>query len=219
MASDPIRVVVADDHAIVREGIRTVLEQAEDIEVVAEADNGTEALQATVQHEPDVLLLDISMPELSGLEVATRLRASGPHTRVLILSVYDDADYVLEAVRAGAHGYLRKDSPPAELRAAIRAVHAGGEFFSAQVAGQLSAALRDEAERKSDQGRLALLTEREQDVLRLIASGRTNKEAAAELGISHRTVETHREHLMKKLDAHSMAELVKFALKSGVIPE
>lgn len=219
MEADTIRVVVADDHAIVREGIRTVLEQADDIEVVAEANDGTEALEATTAHRPDVLLLDISMPGLSGLEVAARLRTAGPSTRVLILSVYDDADYVLEAVRAGAHGYLRKDSPPSELRAAIRAVHAGGEFFSAPVAGRLSAALRGEVERNADRARLEQLTERERDVLSLIAAGRTNKEAAAALGISHRTVETHREHLMKKLGARSVAELIRFALKSGIITE
>ncbi len=219
MAPDPIRVVVADDHAIVREGIRTVLEQAEDIEVVAEASNGGDALTAVDKHGPDVLLLDISMPGMSGLEVAARLRTERPTTRVLILSVYDDADYVLEAVRSGAHGYLRKDSPPAELRAAVRAVRAGEEYFSAPVAGRLSAALREEQERKEHDARFAQLTERERDVLRLIAAGRTNKEAASELGISHRTVETHREHLMKKLDAHSVAELIRFALKSGIISD
>lgn len=216
--SDSIRVLVADDHAIVREGIRTVLVAAPDIEVVGEAADGSETVRLVSETRPDVAILDISMPGGSGLDVARQLRDLGPGgPRILMLSVYDDAEYVLEAVRAGANGYLRKDSSPRELRDAVRAVAGGGEYFSPTVAGRLSAALRDGAERAA--GPLERLTDREREVLVHVTSGRTSKEIASRLGISHRTVESHRENLMKKLGIESVAELTKFALKSGLIPE
>lgn len=216
MTGGPIRVLVADDHAIVREGIRTVLEQSPDIVVVAEAATGAAALASTDREKPDVCVLDISMPDGSGLDVTRSLRARGPAPRILILSVYDDAEYVLEAVRAGANGYLRKDSGPAELRDAIRAVHAGDEYFSPAVAGRLSAALRGGA---AGEDPLAALTQREREVLGLVASGLTNRETAARLGISPRTVESHRESLMRKLGLQTVADLTRFALKSGVISD
>ncbi|HEX9730180.1 MAG TPA: response regulator transcription factor [Gemmatimonadales bacterium] len=217
MSGRAIRVVIADDHAIVREGIRSVLEQTEDITVVAEASGGAEALAAVVEHRPDVVILDISMPDQSGLAVARRLQTTMPDTRVLVLSVYDNTEYVLEAVRAGAGGYLLKDSAPGDLRSAIRAVSAGETFFSPVVTERLGTALREEEDRGRDTDRLGRLTSRERDVLLLIAAGRTNKEAAAELGISHRTVESHRENLMKKLSIRTVADLTRFAVKSGLL--
>lgn len=217
MSEAPIRVLVADDHAIVREGIRSVLEQGTGFEVVAEASDGEAALRILRELDVDVLVLDISMPGLSGLDVASQVRQVAPATRVLILSVYDHREYVLQAVRSGANGYLLKDSAPGELRAAIRAVHGGEAFFSPVIARQLGDAVRAEEAHREEEDRLGRLTARERDVLLLVVRGRTNKEAAAALGISHRTVESHRENLMKKLGIRTVAELTRFALYSGVL--
>jgi DNA-binding NarL/FixJ family response regulator len=215
--SQTIRVLVVDDHAIVRQGIRQVLEQSPGFAVVAEVGDGTAALAAAEEHLPDVVVLDVSLPGETGLEVARRLKRALPATRILMLSVYDNTEYVLEAVRAGADGYLLKDSSPAELRDAIRGVHAGESAFSAAAARQLNAGLRQEAERREKEDRLAQLTSREREVLRLIVGGRTNKETAAALGISHRTVETHRENLLRKLGVRSVAELTRLAIETGML--
>jgi DNA-binding NarL/FixJ family response regulator len=212
----PVRVLVADDHAIVREGIRQVLDGTEGISVAGEAATGAEAYERAVALVPDVVVLDVSMPGESGLDVAKRLKRALPATRILMLSVYDNTEYVLEAVRAGADGYLLKDSSPAELRAAIRKVHTGESAFSAVAARQLSTALRQEAEKREKAERVASLTPRELDVLRHVVAGRTNRETAAALGISHRTVETHRENILKKLGVRSVAELTRFALETGL---
>ena len=196
----PIRVLVADDHMIVRSGIRHVLESESGFEVVGEAQSGGEALALTSELKPDVVVLDISMPDQSGLEVAARIREDPGSARVLILSMHNNAEYVLESVRAGAHGYLLKDTAATDLREAIRAVCRGESYFSPPVASRLSAAVRGEHESRHPE--LGLLTGRERDVLLGIARGRTNKEIAAELGISHRTVESHRESLMRKQSTH-----------------
>jgi DNA-binding NarL/FixJ family response regulator len=211
----PIRVLVVDDHMIVRTGIRHVLESEPGFEVVGEAANATDALSLTAELRPDVVVLDISMPDVSGLELAARLRSSGGGARVLILSMHNNAEYVLESVRAGAHGYLLKDTAATELRTAIRAVCQGESYFSPPVASRLSAAVRGEHD--SQPAGLAQLTAREREVLHGIAQGRTNKEIATELGISHRTVETHRESLMRKLQIRTVAELTRFALGAGIL--
>ncbi|HEX2250207.1 MAG TPA: response regulator transcription factor [Gemmatimonadales bacterium] len=210
----PIRVLVADDHTIVRSGIRHVLESEQDFEVVGEAGSGTEAISLAATLQPDVIVLDISMPDLSGLEVAARLRDSSS-TRVLILSMHNNAEYVLESVRAGAHGYLLKDTAATELRSAIRTVCRGESYFSPPVASRLTAAVR--AEHETQRSALDQLTGREREVLLGIARGWTNKEIAAELGISHRTVETHRESLMRKLQIRTVAELTRFAIGTGIV--
>ncbi len=212
----PIRVLVADDHMIVRSGIRHVLESESGFEVVGEAQSGGEALALTSELKPDVVVLDISMPDQSGLEVAARIRENPGSARVLILSMHNNAEYVLESVRAGAHGYLLKDTAATDLREAIRAVCRGESYFSPPVASRLSAAVRGEHE--SLHPELDLLTGRERDVLLGIARGRTNKEIAAELGISHRTVESHRESLMRKLQIRTVAELTRFAIGAGIVP-
>jgi DNA-binding NarL/FixJ family response regulator len=217
--SGHIRVLVVDDHTIVRQGIRQVLESGDRIRVVAEAGDGAEALDAARTHEPDVVVLDVSLPGDSGLEVARRLKRLLPTTRILMLSVYDNTEFVLEAVRAGADGYLLKDSSPSDLRDAIKAVHEGESAFSAAAARQLSVGLRREAERREKEDRLAQLTVREREVLRQIVQGRTNKETAASLGISHRTVETHRENILRKLGVRSVAELTRLALEAGMLRE
>ncbi|UCF39709.1 MAG: response regulator transcription factor [Gemmatimonadota bacterium] len=217
MTEELIRVLVVDDHAVVREGIRTVLEGTAGFEVVGEAGDGAEAMVLAERHHPDVVLLDVTMPGQSGLQVASRLRKRLPSTRVLILSMHDRTEYVLEAVRAGASGYLLKDASPRDLRDAVRTVQKGEAYFAPAVAQKLSAALRGELEEEQRRGNLGLLTPREQEVLTLIADGRTNKEIAGELGISPRTVETHRESLMRKLRIHTVAGLTRFAIDAGLI--
>jgi NarL family two-component system response regulator LiaR len=217
VSSPAIRVLVADDHAIVRTGIRHVLETEPGFTVVAEASNGTEALTLAVELLPDVAVLDISMPGLSGLQTAAELRRRAPETRILMLSMHDNAEYVLESLRAGVHGYLLKDSAAAELGSAIRAVCRGESFFSPPVARQLGAVVRGELGGEQPRA-LDQLTSRERQVLVGVAGGRTNKEIAQELGISHRTVESHRESLMRKLDVYTVAGLTKVALEEGLIP-
>jgi len=213
-----VRVLVADDHAIVRTGIRHVLEGEPGFTVVGEAATGPETLALALEHRPDVAVLDISMPGQSGLSVTAELRRHCPDTRVLILSMHDNTEYVLESVRAGAHGYLLKDTAATELRGAVRAVAQGESYFSPPIASRLSAVVRgDLAVEASPAGLLAQLTGREREVLIGVTRGLTNKEIAAELGISHRTVETHRESLMRKLSLRSVAELTRFALETGVI--
>jgi DNA-binding NarL/FixJ family response regulator len=212
----PIRVLVADDHMIVRSGIRHVLESESGFEVVGEAGSGGEALALTSELKPDVVVLDISMPDQSGLEVAARIREDLGSARVLILSMHNNAEYVLESVRAGAHGYLLKDTAATDLREAIRAVCRGESYFSPPVATRLSAAVRGELGNRPEG--LELLTGRERDVLLGVARGLTNKEIAAELGISHRTVESHRESLMRKLQIRTVAELTRFAIGAGIVP-
>jgi DNA-binding NarL/FixJ family response regulator len=218
MSMEPnIRVLVADDHAVVREGIRHVLAEANGFDVVGEAASGTDAVTMAADIEPDVVVLDVSMPGGSGLEVIADVRRVAPQARVLILSVHDEAEYVLQAVRAGAHGYLRKDSSPTELRDAVRAIDRGDSFFTPAMATRLSDAVRLESDRVSRASKLSLLTGRERDVLEGIANGETNKEIAARHGISPRTVETHRESLMRKLEIHSVAGLTRLAVEEGLV--
>jgi len=217
MTGTPIRIVVADDHALVRAGIIGVLAATPEFEVVAEAATGLEAITLVALHDPQVVVLDISMPGMSGLEAAATLRAEYPELRILILSVHDHPEYVLESVRAGANGYLRKDAAPQELRDAIRAVAAGDGYYSPAVARQLSAALRGETplEPGNQRARLEALTRRERDVLVGVTQGRTNKEIAAQFGLSPRTVESYRESLMRKLGIYSVAGLTRFVVEAG----
>jgi DNA-binding NarL/FixJ family response regulator len=212
-----IRVLVADDHALVREGIRHVLDAEPGFTVVAEAANGREAVDLAVLHRPDVVVLDITMPEETGLKAAARLRELLPSARVLLLSMHDQAEYVREGMRIGTHGYILKDSAGEELRAAIRAVHAGGTFFSPAVVRRLALAVPSAA--PSAANLLESLTPRERDVLDGVARGLTNKAIAAELGISRRTVEAHRESLMRKLEIHNVAGLTRLALEAGLVGE
>jgi DNA-binding NarL/FixJ family response regulator len=216
MNSAAIRVLVADDHTIVRSGIRHVLDSEAGFTVVGEAATGVEALSLASELRPDVVVLDLSMPGESGFRVAAKLRSESPETRVLILSMHDNAEYVVEAVRAGAHGYLLKDAAATELRNAIRAVCRGESYFSPQVAGRLSEAVR--GGHPAQHGTVDQLTSREREVLVGVAQGKTNKEIASDLGISHRTVETHRESLMRKLQIRTVAELTRFALHAGIVP-
>lgn len=213
-----IRVLLADDHSVVREGLRHVLAGDPALAVVGEAGTGPDAMALAAAERPDVVLLDLTMPGAGGLEVLRHLRATLPEIRVLILSVHDDPEYVLESVRAGAHGYLRKDSSPSEIREAIRAVHAGDAYFSPPVARHLTTALRDATPALSPESDIGVLTSREREVLVRIARGLTNRETASELGISVRTVEAHRDSLMRKLRIHTVAGLTRFAISQGLLP-
>lgn len=216
MTHPTIRVLVADDHSVVREGIRTLLEAEPSFHVVGEAGSGDEALTLIRELQPDVAVLDVTMPGTSGIEVIGRLREQGARTGILVLSMHDHPEYVLGAVRAGADGYMLKSAGPAEIRDAVRAVAEGREAFGPRVTQQLGAALRDEAARTSSRDRLDLLTPRERQVLTGVVAGRTSREIGEELGISHRTVETHRESIMKKLHIRTVAGLTRFALEAGL---
>jgi DNA-binding NarL/FixJ family response regulator len=200
----------------VREGIRQVFRVEAGFEVVAEAGNGDEALDQARAMLPDVAVLDISMPGMTGLQVAAALQRELPDIRVVMLSMHDNPEYVLEAVRAGAHAYLLKDLAAEELRTAVTAVHAGESYYSQRIAGMLTAAVRDELAEAQRSHALQALTKRERDVLLGIVRGETNKEIAARFGISHRTVETHRESLMRKLRIRTVAGLTRFALETGL---
>ena len=214
----PIRVLVVDDHSVVREGIRHVLSDGEHFDVVGEASNGVDAVAAAATLTPHVVVLDISMPGGSGLHIVSELLERAPGVRVLMLSVHDDIEYVLESVRAGAHGYLRKDSTPAELRSAIRTVHTGDAYFSPLVAAQLAAALRDGKTAAIKPPRAVdVLTAREREILIHIAQGMTNREIGVKLGISARTVEAHRDSLMRKLGIRTVAGLTRLSLEQGLL--
>jgi DNA-binding NarL/FixJ family response regulator len=219
-----IRIVIVDDHAIVREGIRQVFGSDTGFAIVGEASEGQGAIDLVLRETPDVVLLDITMQGMSGVDVARVLREQGSTTRVLMLSVHDDTTYVLEAVRKGAHGYVRKDTTPADLRAAVRAVHGGDAYFSPAIAKRLADVVRDGAPRpgsRVERAKLnvASLTNREREVLGALARGLLNKEIAAEFGISIRTVEAHRESIMRKLGVRSAAAMTRVAIDAQVIPD
>jgi DNA-binding NarL/FixJ family response regulator len=211
--------MIVDDHPLVREGIRSIVAGEEGFEIVAEAGSGEEAVEVAGQLRPDVVILDLSMPGEGGLSAVARLREVAPTARSLVLSVHDHPEYVLEAVRAGAQGYIRKDTSPAELRQAIRTVHRGEAFFSSPVARQLSAAVRQETLRGEQGEKLERLTDRERQVLAGIAAGSTSKIIAQQLGLSPRTVEAYRENLMRKLAIRTVAGLTRFAVESGLVAE
>jgi DNA-binding NarL/FixJ family response regulator len=209
----PIRVLLVDDHHLVRAGIRSVLAMDSEFDVVGEAGSIGEALTLIEQVSPHVIVLDLSLPDASGVGGLARVRAVAPDAKVLILSMHDDPEYARQAVRGGASGYLLKDDAATDLRSAVRTAIMGGTFFSPPMARAL-------AERSSggrDAASLDALSQREKEVLAGIARGLTNKEIAAELGIGRRTVESHRENLMDKLGIRTVAGLTKFAIESGLV--
>ena len=210
-----MRVLIADDHTMVRESLVSVLQADGGVQVVAQASDGVEALEKALQTRPDVVVLDLSMPRLGGVEVVRRLRELLPATRVLVLTMHQEDEYVLQAVRAGASGYLVKDSAASELLAALRSLHAGRGHFGPQAARALAEQLQ-QPERTLDDpyGRL---TTREREVFHLIAEGMTTKEIARRLGISTKTAENHRGHVLEKLDMRNTAELVRYALRKGLL--
>ncbi len=207
-----IRILLADDHAVVRQGFRMILGAQTDMEIVGEAGNGREAVSMSEQLHPDIVVMDVAMPELNGIEATRRITESSPHTRVLALSMHKDSVYVREILRAGARGYLLKDSIDVDLLAAVRSVAKGEGYLSPAVS---DAVLSDYRKHVTDP--LDLLSSREREVLQLIAEGKTNKEIATLLNLSVYTVDAHRGRIMEKLNLHSTSELVRFAVRKGLV--
>lgn len=210
-----MRILIADDHTMVRESLVSVLQAEGDVQVVAQAADGIEAVEKAIETRPDIVVADLSMPKLSGIEVVRRLREALPDTRVLVLTMHQEDEYVLQAVRAGASGYLVKDSAASELLAAVRSLHAGQGHFGAQAAKVLAEQLQHPERTVDDPyGRL---TAREREVFHLIAEGLTTKEIARSLDISVKTAENHRGRVLEKLDVRNTAELVRYALRKGLM--
>jgi two-component system, NarL family, response regulator NreC len=210
-----IRVLVADDHTIVRQGLVGILKASADIEVVGEAGDGAEAVEKATKLKPDVVVLDVSMPHLNGIEAARRIRDALPGTRVLVLTMHDDEEYVLKMVRAGASGYLLKDSAASELLAAIRALKAGKASFGPHATRALAEAYQ--SDRPLPEDPFERLTDREREIFQLVVEGKTNAQIAEMLFISPKTVDNHRTRLMEKLGVHGTAELVRFAAKHKLL--
>jgi len=210
-----IRVLVADDHTIVRQGLVGILKASTDIDVVGEAGDGAEAVEKATKLKPDVVVLDISMPHLNGLEAARRIREALPGTRVLVLTMHDDEEYVLKMVRAGASGYLLKDSAASELLAAIRALKAGKASFGPHATRALAEAYQ--SDRPLPEDPFERLTDREREIFQLVVEGNTNAQIAEMLFISPKTVDNHRTRMMEKLGVHGTAELVRFAAKHKLL--
>jgi len=211
-----IKLLLVDDHPIVLDGIKSHLCAQPDFEVVGDANNGQEALRKAKLTLPDVVLMDISMPHMNGLEAMASLRKQVPNAKVLILTMHESKEYIARVVRSGARGYLLKDSAPAELVRAIKAVHAGEVHFSPLVSKVLIEEMADGSKRSAEAPPPPPLTEREREVLSLIAEGLLNKQIADRLGIGVRTIETHRERIMRKLDIHTVAGLTKYAIARGM---
>ncbi len=206
------KILLADDHVLVRQGFKMILSAQPDLQIVGEAGNGREVLELAEKLQPDLVVMDVTMPELNGIEATRRLSDVAPRARVLALSMHKDAVYVREILRAGARGYLLKDSADADLIAAVRSIAKGEAWLSPAVS---DAVLTDYRRHVTDP--LDLLTSREREVLQMIAEGKTNKEIATSLNLSVYTVEAHRGRVMEKLNLHSTGELVRFALRAGLI--
>jgi two-component system response regulator NreC len=207
-----IRILLADDHAMVRQGFRMILAAQPDMEIVGEAGNGREAVELASELKPDVVVMDVAMPELNGIEATRRIMDNVPRTRVLALSMYKDSVYVREILRAGARGFLLKDAIDRDLLAAVRAVARGEGYLSPSVS---EAVLSDYRRHVTDP--LDLLSSREREVLQMIAEGKTNKDIATALNLSVYTVDAHRGRIMEKLNLHSVGELVRFAVRKGLV--
>ena len=213
-AKNKIKILLVDDHPVVRKGLSSLLATREDLKIVGEAGDGAEAIRKVKQLKPDIVLLDLHMPGMDGLTVTETLRKESPQAKVLVLSMHSQRDSVLRILRAGARGFVLKDAPTDELVRAIQAVEAGDGFFSPSVA---RAALNQRVAGVDTREPVARLSDREREVLAHIAEGRSNKEIAARLGVGVRTIETHRERTMRKLDIHNVAGLTKFAIAHGLV--
>ncbi|SPE39816.1 Oxygen regulatory protein NreC [Candidatus Sulfopaludibacter sp. SbA3] len=213
----PIRILLADDHSVMRTGLRLVLERQEDFLVVAEASDGREAVALAQQHKPDVVVMDVTMPNLNGIEAARQIGTALPQTSIVMLSMHSDESYVLRALKAGARGYLLKESAESDLISAVRTVHAGKAFFSPAVSRMLVEDYVRELKDREIEDSYDLLTTREREILQLVAEGKSNKDVANLLNLSLYTVETHRGNLMEKLNLHTVPELILYAVRKGVI--
>lgn len=212
-----LRILLADDHTVVRNGLRLILERQPNFAVVGEAADGREVLELSEKLRPDVVVMDIGMPNLNGIEAARRIIAGRPETAVAILSMHSDEGYVIRALKAGVKAYLLKDSAEADLIAAIRSISQGKSFFSPAISKLLKEDYMREIEDKDVEDSYGLLTAREREVLQMVAEGRTNKEVANLLNLSLFTVETHRGHILQKLNLHSVPELILYAVRKGII--
>jgi two-component system response regulator NreC len=212
-----LRILLADDHTLVRQGLRRILEEHRDWIVVAEAADGRQAVQQTIEYQPDVAVLDITMPRLNGIDAVRQIARKAPSVRILVLSMHADEAHITQAVQAGACGYLLKDSADVDVVTAVESVVQGKAFFSPAVAEVMHADYRRSMRKRGIVDRYETLTEREREVFQLIAEGQSNKEIALLLYISPVTVETHRAHILKKLDLHSAADIVLDAVRRGII--
>ncbi len=213
----PIRILLADDHTLIRRGLRLLLESEAGFSVVAEANDGQQAVKQAEASAPDVAVLDIAMPNLNGAEAAQRINEAQPNIAIVILSMHSDESYVLRALRAGAKGYLLKDSVEGDLIAAIRAVSEGRTFFSPEISKMLVEDYVREIRTRGIDDSYELLSSREREILHLLAGGKSNKEIAGMLNLSPYTVETHRRNLQEKLNLHNFAELILYAVRKGLI--
>jgi two-component system response regulator NreC len=216
-ATSQIRILLADDHTVMRSGLRLLLERQPNLTVVAEAADGREAVAMAAAEEPDVVVMDIAMPHLNGVEAARQIVARNPHTAVAILSMHSDESYVIRSLKAGARAYLLKDSAEADLIEAIHAIRAGKSFFSPAVTRILKEDYMRQLDKKDAEDTYDLLTTREREVLQLVAEGQSNKDVANFLNLSLYTVETHRTHILQKLNLHSVPELILYAVRKGII--
>ena len=213
----PIRILLADDHRIVRQGLRRILEENSGMEVAGEASDGREAVQMALDKEPDIIIMDVAMPHLGGMEAIRQISKRLPAAKVLVLSMYSDESYVVQMLEAGAKGYLLKDSADTDLVAAVLAVSNGKSFFSPLISKILLDEYVRQLQEKGVSDRYELLTEREREILQLIAEGKTSREIAELLNLSTSTVDTHRGHIMEKLDLHNPYEVVLYAVRKGLI--
>jgi two-component system response regulator NreC len=212
-----IRIVLADDHKLMRSGLRVLLEQQPDLTVVGEASDGRDAVALVASQRPDVLVMDIGMPSLNGIEAAAQITQSHPEVSIVMLSMHSDEGYVLRALKAGAKGYLLKDSAEADLIRAVHAVAEGKSFFSPAVSKVLLDDYVRKLKRSGTEDPYDLLTPREREILQLVAEGKSNKEIAQLLNLSVYTVETHRSNIMEKLNLHGVPELILYAVRKGII--
>jgi two-component system response regulator NreC len=214
---DSTRILLADDHDILRDGLRLLLERQPGFEVVGDAADGRQTVKLAQEYRPDVVIMDIAMPRLNGIEATRQIVAREPRTAVIILSMHSDEGYILGALRAGAKAYLLKDSAKADLLAAIQAVRQGKSFLSPRIHKILNEDYMRELQDREMEDSYDLLTAREREILQLIAEGKTNKEVAGLLNLSLYTVETHRTHILRKLDLHSVPELILYAVRKGIV--
>ncbi len=212
-----IRIVLADDHTIIRSGLRLLLEQQPDFKVVAEASDGRNAVELVARHKPEVAILDIGMPELNGIEATRQILAAEPATQIVILSMHSDEGYVLRALKAGARAYILKNSAEADLIRAVRSVADGKSFFSPVISKMLLEDYVRQIRDKQVEDSYDLLTPREREILQLIAEGKTNKEVANILHLSVHTVDAHRGNILQKLNLHGVPELILYAVRKGII--
>jgi DNA-binding NarL/FixJ family response regulator len=212
-----IRIVLADDHTVVRKGLRLLLESVSRFEVVADAADGRQAVALAEQHQPDVVVMDIAMPILNGIEAARQISAKLPQTAIVFLSMHADESYVIKALKAGARAYLLKDSAENDLIGAVQAVSEGKSYFSPAISKVLAEDYMRQMQEHGVDDSFELLTTREREILQLLAEGKSNKEVAALLNLSLYTVETHRSNIFQKLNLHSTADLILYAVRKGVI--